>query len=345
MQKNKPIAIHYREDGFTPRFIEYLQQNSIPYKLVNCYDNDIIKQLKDCAGLIWHWSHTDYRDKILAKQLLTLMADENFKIFPDYWNNIVFDDKVAQKYLLEKIDAPLVPTYIFYSKNEALKWIDKTTFPKVFKLSGGGGSLNVRLIKNKKQARRIVKRAFGKGFHSVNVYSGLKQRFWVFKRDKSINNIIHVIKGLIRILFPKSRTDLLPKQKGYVYFQEFLTNNNFDIRLIIIGNRCFGLRRFNRKNDFKASGSGLIDYDQDKISTEAIKIAFNTSKELKSKSLALDFIFDDKNEPKIVEISYAFPTGEFTDECTGYWDEELNWHEGKQNLQYLIMEDFVKELT
>lgn len=51
------------------------------------------------------------------------------------------------------------------------------------------------------------------------------------------------------------------REKKYILFQEYLPDNEFDTRVTVIGNRAFAFRRFNRKKDFKASGSGEIDYD------------------------------------------------------------------------------------
>ncbi len=53
---------------------------------------------------------------------------------------------MAQKYLLESIAAPLVDSYVFYSKKEAIKWVEETSYPKVFKLAGGASSSNVRAL-------------------------------------------------------------------------------------------------------------------------------------------------------------------------------------------------------
>ena len=47
------------------------------------------------------------------------------KVFPDFNTVWHFDDKVGQKYLLEALDLPLVPTWVFYDKTEALQWADK----------------------------------------------------------------------------------------------------------------------------------------------------------------------------------------------------------------------------
>ena len=44
--------------------------------------------------------------------------------------------------------------------------------------------------------------------------------------------------------------------------------------MIVIGNKCFGSRRFVRKNDFRASGSGLIDDNPENIDINIVRLAF-----------------------------------------------------------------------
>jgi hypothetical protein len=338
------IAIHNRPGSFSDRWIIFCQENNIPYKSVNCYSSDIIRQIKDCDGLMWHWSHYDYRDQNFARQLIFSIEKMGIKVFPNFDTCWHYDDKVGQKYLLEAINAPLVLSYTFYDKDEAIKWIDNTQFPKVFKLRGGAGSSNVKLIKNSKAAKRIVRKAFGKGFPLFDKYSGFKQRLWVLRRDKNIKAIIHVIKGLIRLVNPLERISLLPCQKGYVYFQDFIPNNDFDDRVVIIGNKAIAIRRYNRDGDFRASGSGLIKHNSDLFDSKTIKIAFEVTDQIGAKSLAFDFVYDEIGDPIIIEISYAYAMGAAYDDCLGYWDKDLNWHEDDVNPQRYIIEDFINSL-
>ena len=156
------IAIH-KSGGFSDRWIEYCEKNHIDYKIVNAYDTDIIQQMADCDAFMWHHFHNSYKDALFAKQLLFSLQQAGKRVFPDFNTGWHFDDKVGQKYLLEAIGAPLVPSYVFYTKKEALDWIDKTTFPKVFKLRGGAGASNVKLAHTKKEARHLVKKVF----HSI----------------------------------------------------------------------------------------------------------------------------------------------------------------------------------
>ena len=133
-------------------------------------------------------------------------------------------------------------------------------------------------------------------------------------------------------------------ERGYVYFQDFIPNNEFDIRIIVIDQKAFAIKRTVRKDDFRASGSGLLNYSRENFSDQMIKIALNIAESLESQSLALDFIIDDNNTPLIVEISYGFPNKNFIEGCIGYWDKNLNFHEGHFNPYGWMVESVLRLL-
>ena len=337
------IAIHDHPGSFSDRWITYCLENRIDFKKINCSDTDIINQLDDCDGLMWNWNQDDYKAELFARQLVRSLEKKGIKVFPDTNTSWHFDDKVGQKYLLEAIEAPFVKSYVFYSSQEALNWIEKTSFPKVFKLRGGAGSTNVSLVKTKKKATRLIKKAFGSGFPPRNRMSNLKDRFGVLQRDKNLAAVKKIVGGIGRLFIPTEFERFSHKQKGYIYFQDFIPNNYYDTRLVIIGNRCFGCRRYCRKNDFRASGSGLCAYHPELFDKKSIQYAFETARKLKTQSVAFDFVMLN-NEPKIVEISYCFPMEGASDNCPGYWDSNLTWHDNSINLQSFMVEDFINKL-
>ena len=332
------IAIHYTK-GFSQRWIDYCQKHNIPYKLVNCYSNSIIKDLKDCDALMWHFSQDNYRDMLFARQLLFSLQAAGKKVFPDFNTAWHFDDKIGQKYLLEAIGAPLVPTHVFYDKNQALEWVQKTSFPKVFKLRGGAGSANVKLVSSRKQAIKLIKKAFHQGFSQFDRIGYLKERYRKFFQGK--DNMLGVFKGLGRLFIPTEYSKMSHREKGYVYFQDYIPNNDSDTRVIVIRDKAFGLKRDVRKNDFRASGSGSIRYEKEGVDERCIKIAFETNEKLKAGCLAYDFVFL-KNEPLIVEISYGFAVKAY-DPCPGFWDKSLNWHPGSFNPQEWMVDLLIKK--
>lgn len=322
MQK---IAIHNRLGGFSERWINYCKSHSIPYKIVNAYDNDIVEQVRDCSAFMWHHHHANYKDRLFAKQLLYSLQKKGLKVFPNFDTTWHFDDKVGQKYLLEAVYAPLVPSYVFYTKQDANDWIDHTTFPKVFKLRGGAGADNVKLVRTKAQARKLVHKAFGRGFLQVDGFNVLRYRFNKFKHGRG--NFIDVCKGFARLFIPTEFVKMYPREKGYVYFQDFIPQNKFDIRIVVIGDKAFALKRLCRENDFRASGGGRIIYDKGQIDVRCVQIAFEVNEKLNAQSIAYDFVFNSENNPLIVEISYGYAVAAY-DNCEGFWTKDLKWHAG-----------------
>lgn len=338
------IAIHHIPGSFSERWIPYCEENNISYKIVNCYDSEIISQLNECDGLMWHWDLNDYKAALFVRQLTYSLEKIGKKVFPDIRTSWHYEDKVGQKYLLESIKAPIVKTYIFYSKADALKWLEETTFPKVFKLRNGASSSNVRLVNNKQKAKKLVTKAFGKGFPSISPFGRLKERLYILNRDRNLKGMKLLIGGFARFLIPTINEVYSSNEMGYILFQDFAPDNDYDTRLVVIGDRCFGFRRYNRINDFRASGSGHIAYEKELLDEEMIKIAFVVSKKLKAQSIAFDFIYEN-SIPKIVEISYCFVMGKYYDSCPFYWDNKLNWHKGEVNPQKYMIEDFIHSLN
>ena len=336
------VAIHKTNWGFSRDWIAFCERVDIDYKIVNCYDSNIIEQIGDCDALLWNHHHTHAKDAIFAKQLLFAIWHSGKRVFPDFNSGWHFDDKVGQKYLLEAINAPLAATWVFYDKKDALDWTKTAEFPKVFKLRGGAGSSNVKLVHNRSQAIRFVKRAFGRGFPSYDKLGDLKENIRRF--DWSRQSQIALGKSVRRLFMSTLFARTVGPQKGYVLFQEFAPYNKFDIRVITLGARAFAIKRIVRVNDFRASGSGMILYDKEEIDERCVKIAFETTEKLQAICIAYDFVFDEDNQPLIVEINYGFDHKAYFP-CPGYWDQQLKWHEGRFNSAEWIVESLIKQET
>ncbi|MFT3682731.1 MAG: hypothetical protein QM791_20910 [Ferruginibacter sp.] len=325
MIQNK-IAIHDSKVSFSERWIDYCKKENIPYKIVDCYQNDIIEQLQDCTVFMWHFYHTNEKDILFAKQLLYALQSTGKKVFPDFSTAWHFDDKVGQKYLLEAAGAPFVPSYVFYNRHDALNWAASCTYPKVFKLRTGSGSVNVQLVKSFTEAGALIKKAFTGGFKNSGLVP-LSDVYSKFKRGRASLNAM--LRSIARQVVPTKFAKMSNREKGYIYFQDFIPGNDHDIRVVVIGDRAFALKRMVRENDFRASGSGNILYDRELFDESVIKLSFDINKKIRSQCLAFDYVFDN-GRPLVVEISFGFHTGGY-DACPGYWDETLRWHEGRFN--------------
>ena len=345
------IAIHHNPDSYSTLWIKYCQRNKIQYKIVDAYANDIFKQITDCDAFMWHFHQEDYKAMLFAKQLIFSLKHIGIIVYPDIDTCFYFDDKLGQKYLFEAANVPTAPTHIFYTRQNALDWIKRTQFPKVFKLSTGASSANVRLVKNARQARRLVKKAFRFGFEQYARINGFKERMIKYRNGNG--SLLWLLKGFVRIFISTEFSRMHSNEIGYIYFQDFIPNNTFDTRVILIGNRAVAKKRINRPNDFRASGSGIWIFEKEQIDIRCIEKAFEINKKLKMQSAAFDFIYNQYGNPILTEVSYCcgikYNKGNhkyWTDFFYGYWSDDLQWHKCENvNICDWIIEDTIEKIT
>ncbi|HEU4400588.1 MAG TPA: hypothetical protein VFT43_00650 [Candidatus Polarisedimenticolia bacterium] len=337
------LALHNREGGFSNRWRAYCEEHDIPYRLVDCLASDILGQLAAVDGLLWHWVHQDAREQLVARHVIMAAEAMGLVVFPSTPTCWHFDDKVAQKYLLEAVGAPLAPTRVFYERAAALAWIEGASFPQVFKLRKGAGSGNVRLVRNVREARALVDRAFAEGFQPVPAYhQDVRKRY---RAARQRGDLLGAVKRMPRTLINIRQLNReLGRETGYVYFQDFIAGATFDTRVTVIGDRAFAFTRNVRPGDFRASGSGRISYDLERINMQCVQIAFEVARKIGSQSLAFDFVLLEGRTPLIVEVSYCYdPKAVYN--CAGHWDRRLSWHEGHVWPQDAILADLLEQIT
>ncbi len=336
------IAIDKSNAGFHVRWKHWLRAKGVALLEIDIYDSNAIATLQDADGLMWHHWQTSTRDLILAKRILFALEHSNYPVFPDFKTNWHFDDKCGQKYLMEALGLPMVPSHHFVSREKALMWTKDQQYPLVFKLARGAGSANVRLIKTREEARRVVKTAFGKGFPVFDSISILKERFKKLKNGRETP--VGMLKALYHILNPPLYSKYLGRSMGEVYFQEFIPNDGFDIRIIVVGNKAFAIKRLTRANDFRASGSGKIEYDKANFKDKWIEAAFDWSRKISAQVIAYDIVVDNRSDlPFIVEISYGYAIDAY-DECPGYWTDRLEYVPGKFDSCEWMVNDFIRTI-
>lgn len=335
------IAIHNRVNSFSDRWIEYCNYRKLDFEIVDALRPDVVKFLKKFDFFLWHWHHLNYSDTIAARYIINSVEGFGVKVFPDTKTSWTFDNKIAQKYTLEAIGAPFVPTYVFFNERDALDWAKTTTWPKVFKLSKGASSKNVRLVQCARDAYKIIRTAFHYGFSaSGGRVSDTLIRLASATERKNVDWLGKILR------FPQTMRKIYVMRKffgreiGYVYFQDFIPNNSYDIRITVIGDRAFAFTRDVRDKDFRASGSGKINYERYRIPMECIRISFGVAKKLSCQTIAFDFVINCDGKPLILETSYAFNANAIYD-CGGYWDSSCGWNKGSIWPQDAIIDDLL----
>jgi glutathione synthase/RimK-type ligase-like ATP-grasp enzyme len=302
-----------------------------------------MQKLTSVDGLLWHWNHQDPTAQLVARHVLMAVEASGVLVFPSTATGWYFDDKVAQKYLLEAVGAPIAQAHVFYTFEEACRWIDDASFPKVFKLRKGAGSENVRLVRTRHEAYILAKRAFGNGFRPVPAYwNDAARRYQIAQQRGDLLGALKRLPTTLRNIRHLNQT--IGREKGYIYFQDFIPDNQFDTRVTVIGDRAFAYVRKVRPGDFRASGSGNIDYSPQRIRLECVETAFNVTRKIGSQSMAFDFVLTREGQPMIVEVSYCY-VPEYVHNCEGHWDQRLNWHPGQVWPEDAILIDLVNTIS
>jgi hypothetical protein len=332
---------------FSARWADAAQAHGAEVRWLDLLGADPLKQVAGCSAVMWHWSHYPHQIRLAALPILRVIEEQlRIPVFPDMATCWHFDDKIAQSYLLEALGIPHPKTWVFWRKADALAWCETADYPVVAKLSGGAGSLNVQLIRNRGAARKYVELCFsGSGILIRPALPiGGVSRVWA-RLKRAAKRAAQAGSYIFANRFPAmpDQAFWMP-QKNYVLFQEFLSGNDFDTRVTVIGNRAFAFRRFNRANDFRASGSGRIDHDPAAIDLRCVRAAFAAARKLESQSLAFDYLFQvGQPEPRAGEISYGYADWA-VQKCPGHWDAELNWHAGQLWPQVAHVEDLLARI-
>jgi hypothetical protein len=125
--------------------------------------------------------------------------------------------------------------------------------------------------------------------------------------------------------------------------QEFCPDNQGDWRINVIGNRVMGFQRLNRKNDFRASGSGSLLY-QPELPWECVELAWRISHEQGFESMAYDFVRNRRGEWVVLEFSYTYVDAAVA-ACQYYYEMPSGQRRPKPDLwpQDFIVDDFLQQ--
>jgi hypothetical protein len=346
--KPPTVGVEATPSGFGERWKTALEARGAAVRPLDLLGADPLGQVAGCDGVMWHWAHYPHEMRLAALPILRTIEEHlGIPVFPDLATCWHYDDKIAQAYLLEALRIPHPKTRVFWREADALAWCATAAYPVVAKLSGGAGSRNVRLLRDAAAARAYVAECFsGSGIVSHPPLSDDPRARWLRRGKNALKRVGHAAAYVLANRFPPLPDPVywMP-QKNYALFQEFLPGNEFDTRVTVVGNRAFAFRRFNRPNDFRASGSGTIDHDPAAIDLRCVSAAFDAARKLGSQSMAFDFLFHPEDgQPRVGEISYGYADWA-VQKCPGHWDGDMNWREGSLWPEEAHVEDFLARIA
>ncbi len=281
---------------------------------------------------MWRFGYLSTEMAIAKRVLQGIEYGMRIPVFPNAQTAWHFEDKISQYYLLRAAQFPTPNTTILWNEEDALEFCETASYPIVVKLASGFQSRNVRLVTRRAEAVNLTRRLFKAGMLSLDHPGSAARRL--------------LGASFIPLKLLLGRSVPADIQSGYLLAQEFLPDNEFDTRVTVIGKRAFAFRRFNRPGDFRASGSGRIDWDPARVDPEMIRLAFRLTAHLGTQSLAIDGL-KRGGVPVIAEISYTYASWAVRD-CPGHWrggeQGMLEWVPGEMRPEDAIFEDFIELL-
>lgn len=330
--------------SWSPRWHEYALTHGHEVTLFDPLSHsDVIRKIKGFDVILWMFGQYNFQQMLEARSVLYSAAMMGIKTFPAFNEAWHFDDKVAEMYALQAVDAPIPQSEVFYtmeSLREALD-IGIISFPVVAKLRTGSGSHNVKLLKSRRQLLNYASKMFGRGFNpapslvykaSSNIRSS--HNWASFKaKARRIPEFLRTLRGANRF----------PREKGYVYLQEFIPNDGYDMKIVVVNGKCAGLWRPIRSHDFRASGGGDVFHDRSRLTRQVVESAFRTADALGLRCVGFDYVIDNRTGlGRIVEMSYGFFSPGI-EGLGGYYDQDYNWHDEPLKTEDEIIKSFELE--
>jgi len=208
-------------------------------------------------------------------------------------------------------------------------WVDALTynkgFPAVIKHSSSSAGVGVFLAHNRKEFKKFVKKA-----GRVILASSLA--------DLITTCFKNLIKKGIKLLYPSRKDyikyDTSPVSSALVV-QNFIPGLSGDYKVLYFGGKFYCMYRKNRRNDFRASGSGMFFEVPDDELEGILTFARKLTLEIDFPILGMDIGFDGKYY-HLIEFQ-MIDIGTSALQRSKFWHEynEGTWrkHEGISNLE------------
>jgi enolase/glutathione synthase/RimK-type ligase-like ATP-grasp enzyme len=256
------------KDTFTPpswtKYQRFCETNGFTFGFLQIHEHDWLEQARQHDMVIGHPFSSPNRLEEIWRKTYILEHWLGKYCYPSTADLALYEDKHVQHDILHVLGLPVVPSWISYDREDALRLAAKLEYPVVSKLITAAGSRGVELLKNRAAAERAIRRAFS-----------ARGRYWHW---------------------PYLR------QKDYILFQKLITTDGYDVRVMCLGNMLFGYYRRPRPGDFRASGSGLVE--KRSIPESILRLAHSTAEALQSPYLSVDCLVSASGEPFITEVSH-----------------------------------------
>lgn len=290
------------------KFARFLTHNQIPFAYYNIHTSTWSEEAGKFDIIIWRPRSSPAELEEARRKIYFLERHLHKICYPSFDTVTVYEDKILQHELLKLHGFPVIDTFISHDIDEITRNISDRAYPAINKVVPGSGSLGVEMVNNVAQAAEIARAAFS--------FAG-RQTYW-----PNLN------------------------QKNYVFLQKYQKNEGYDLRIIVIGDVVTGYFRDVPAGDFRASGMGLVRWDE--LPADAIDLARRIARCFGFITVAVDFLRDpDTNKLLVIEMSHFIRVEGDEGQRDGVFgvfvvaeDGTRSFKPGKIWLQELVLKEF-----
>ncbi len=290
-----------------------------------------IERIGGFDGFIWRYNFRLPWTEAGPRIMEVVEAQHGLVVWPPRVLRETFENKIAQAYVLAALDVPRPRTWVFWHEADARAALKELPLPLVAKLSRGVRGEGVALIRTRAEAERLIHQMFSFGLGSMEFMRGGKARRW--------GKYSPMVEALRRGRFKGNH------ERGYVLFQEFIEGNAFDTRVVIQGDLAWASRRMNREGDFRASGSGVSDWDARAVRPAALELAWRAADAMGVRTLVAD-VMQRGDVPVMGEISTSMAV-HVVREMDGHFrrgPDGIAWDAAKVDWPAAVFDDFLAEV-
>jgi glutathione synthase/RimK-type ligase-like ATP-grasp enzyme len=311
MDKSR-IQEHFKKHGYKTNFIS---MHSIDFRN---------EKWKDAIVLYTGQEDVDYRYKSYIEDIILGLELSGAKAIPSYKylranNNKVFMEIVRDLSPLNEMKN-IISRY-YGTAEDAINNVEDISYPVVIKGAGGAGSKRVALAKNRIELKSKVKTLAS----SPNLKEDIRDYFRKIKHRGYRMQSRHRRKFILQNFIPELQNDW---------------------KVLIFGSKFFIVERNIRKNDFRASGSGLekmLFGTKSSVPEGIFEIAKKIKDNLNVPNISLDFAFyNDKFFLLEFQTLYFGSSGQSRSDCCFYFDgNKFVKSENNQSLEELYVDSII----
>jgi len=306
------IISSFKEAGYNAEAIPFSQMN--------------VEELRYNYSIVLYTSSEDIGDhyKSYLEDIIFDLEQNNIIVIPPYKYFKAHNNKVAMELLRRGINDNRLNTIIsnVYGTLEELKDDSfQFKYPVVIKTFSGAMSKGVKRAANRSEL--------------------LKTAAYLMRT----RHLKHDIKEIIREIKYKNRYIKESFYRKKIVVQNFIPDLDNDWKVLVYGNKCYVLFRGNRKNDFRASGSGYFEFKKD-IPDGILDYSLEVRELFDVPHISLDIGFD-RQKFHLLEFQFLY-FGTTTIEKSPHYFEKIDgqWRfmDNKSDLEEVYVQSIVEFL-